>query len=158
HDHKFDPLTQEEYYRLFAFLNNDHEAQRLVYTAAERMKAAELRRQMGEIEDGLKHAHADWKDRLAEWETAVAKELPKWQTVAVENAGDNSQRYIPQKDGSILAQGYAPTKFSTLMRGPSPTKSITAFRIELLNDANLPCNGPGRSFMGTSALSEFVVE
>ena len=28
HNHKFDPLTQEEYYRLFAFLNNDHEAQR----------------------------------------------------------------------------------------------------------------------------------
>ena len=26
HSHKFDPLTQEEYYRLFAFLNNDHEA------------------------------------------------------------------------------------------------------------------------------------
>ena len=27
HNHKFDPLTQEEYYRLFAFLNNDHEPQ-----------------------------------------------------------------------------------------------------------------------------------
>jgi hypothetical protein len=158
HDHKFDPLTQEEYYRIFAFLNNDHEAQRVVYTPAERMKAADLRRKMREVEDGLKHTHADWKDRLAEWEKAVTKELPKWQTVAVENAGDNSQRYIPQKDGSILAQGYAPTKFSTLMRGPSPAKTITAFRIELLNDANLPCNGPGRSFMGTSALTEFVVE
>ena len=23
HTHKFDPLTQDEYYRLFAFLNND---------------------------------------------------------------------------------------------------------------------------------------
>src|SRR5207253_501600 len=32
------------------------------------------------------------------------------------------------------------------------------FRLELLNDANLPCNGPGRSFMGTCAVSEFVVE
>ena len=26
HNHKFDPLKQEEYYRLFAFLNNDQEA------------------------------------------------------------------------------------------------------------------------------------
>ena len=26
HNHKYDPLTQEEYYRMFAFLNNDHEA------------------------------------------------------------------------------------------------------------------------------------
>src|SRR5205823_302774 len=40
----------------------------------------------------------------------------------------------------------------------SPTKSITAFRLELLNDPNLPCNGPGRSFKGTCALTEFVVE
>ncbi len=32
HSHKYDPITQEEYYRLFAFLNNDHEAQPVVYT------------------------------------------------------------------------------------------------------------------------------
>ena len=33
HTHKFDPLTQEEYYRMFAFLNSDHEARPVVYTA-----------------------------------------------------------------------------------------------------------------------------
>ena len=32
HDHKYDPLTQEEYYRMFAFLNNSHEAKIRVYT------------------------------------------------------------------------------------------------------------------------------
>src|SRR5262249_28125591 len=32
HSHKFDPLTQTEYYRLFAFLNNCHEANVAVYT------------------------------------------------------------------------------------------------------------------------------
>ena len=37
HNHKFDPLTQEEYFGLFAFLNNDHEAQSVVYSEAERM-------------------------------------------------------------------------------------------------------------------------
>ena len=26
HNHKYDPITQEDYYRIFAFLNNDHEA------------------------------------------------------------------------------------------------------------------------------------
>ena len=158
HDHKFDPFTQDEYYRVFAFLNNDHEAQRVVYTPAEQMKLSGLVRQMREIEDDLKHKHPDWPRRLAEWEATVTKGQPTWETVAVENAGDGSQRYIPQKDGSILAQGYAPTKFSTLMRGPSPLKTITAFRLELLTDPNLPCNGPGRSFMGTCALTEFVVE
>ena len=43
HNHKFDPLSQREYYRLFAFLNNDHEAQRVVYAPHEQMKVARSR-------------------------------------------------------------------------------------------------------------------
>ena len=35
---------------------------------------------------------------------------------------------------------------------------IAAFRIEMLLDANLPCGGPGRSHLGTFALTEFKVE
>ena len=40
HDHKYDPLKQEEYYRLFAFLNNAHEANAAVYTVRGHPKAA----------------------------------------------------------------------------------------------------------------------
>jgi mono/diheme cytochrome c family protein len=43
HNHKFDPLTQEEYYKLFAYLNNDHEAQRVVYTPDEQRRIADIR-------------------------------------------------------------------------------------------------------------------
>ncbi|MCE9562440.1 MAG: DUF1549 and DUF1553 domain-containing protein [Planctomycetes bacterium] len=157
HDHKFDPISQEEYYRLFAYLNNDHESERVVYTPAEQMAINGIRERVREIEMKLMEANPTWQKRIAEWEAKLSPP-PQWKTAPVENAGDNSQRYIPQKDGSILAQGYAPTKFSTLMRGPSPVKQITAFRIELLNDPNLPCNGPGRSAIGTSALTEFMVE
>jgi hypothetical protein len=32
------------------------------------------------------------------------------------------------------------------------------FQLELLTDPNLPCNGPGRSFKGTCALTELKVE
>jgi hypothetical protein len=158
HDHKYDPMTQEEYYRLFAFLNNDHEAERVVYTPAEQMKINGIREQIRAVEGEIKQKVENWEAALERFERKARQSQPEWTTVAVENAGDNSQRYIPQKDGSILAQGYAPTKFSTLMRGPSPLKKITAFRLELLNDPNLPCGGPGRSFMGTCALTEFVVD
>jgi hypothetical protein len=156
HDHKYDPMTQLEYYRLFAFLNNDHEAERVVYSPAEQMTINRLREQMRQIEATIQE-DANWPQRLAKWEAQV-RQQPAWHTVSVENAGDNGQRYLPQTDGSILAQGYAPTKFSTLLRGPSPIKEITAFRLELLTDPNLPCNGPGRSFKGTCALTEFSVE
>ena len=46
HDHKFDPISQEEYYQLFAYLNNDYEAERVVYTSAEQMTINGLREQM----------------------------------------------------------------------------------------------------------------
>ncbi|MBI4601766.1 MAG: DUF1549 domain-containing protein, partial [Planctomycetes bacterium] len=42
HSHKYDPLTQEEYYGLFAFLNNDHEACVAVYAPEEAMRRAEV--------------------------------------------------------------------------------------------------------------------
>jgi len=67
HDHKFDPLSQEEYFKLFAFLNNDHEAQRVVYTPAEQMKIAGLREKMRKIDDDLRHTTPDWAARMAKW-------------------------------------------------------------------------------------------
>ncbi|HVJ81277.1 MAG TPA: DUF1549 domain-containing protein, partial [Planctomycetia bacterium] len=157
HAHKFDPIAHEEYYRLFAYLNNDHEAQRVVYTAEERRKIADLRRAMAAIENDLRMRTPDWAQRMAAWEKALPKS-PDWKLLKLENAGDNGQRYLPQEDGSILCAGYAPTKTHTHFHGPSPIETIGAFRVELLNDPNLPCNGPGRSFMGTCALSEFTVE
>ena len=140
HNHKYDPLTQEEYYRLFAYLNNDHEAQRVVYTPDEQQKIAGVRRMIGEIEGKLRHTSPDWQERMAKWEESLPAQ-PNWEVIRVTNQGDNSQRYIEQKDGSILCQGYAPTKFSTHMRGETKLKTIAGFRLELLNDPNLPCNG-----------------
>ena len=158
HTHKYDPITHEEYYRLFAFLNNDHEAQRVVYAADEQHRTAELRIQIDAIEAGLQKSLPDWRERMAAWEDSVSLGQPEWIALQLENAGDNGQRYIDMGDQSILAQGYAPTKYTTSLKGTTQVKNITAFRLELLNDPNLPCNGPGRSFMGTCALTEFSVD
>ncbi len=198
HTHKYDPITHEEYFRLFAFLNNDHEAQRVVYSVDERAKIADLRREMAVIESRLQQQTPDWRERMAKWEASskVAVSLrdtkrdegptsapplniqsqkdditpsrdvsrsdtatgSDWHILQLENAGDNGQRYIDMGDGSILAQGYAPTKYSTSLRGETDMRNLTGFRLELLNDPNLPCGGPGRSFMGTCALTEFTVE
>ena len=72
HDHKYDPLTQEDYYRMFAFLNNAHEASIAVYTRSERQKIAEINRKTGEIEDLIKRQNPDWRERMAAWEKHVS--------------------------------------------------------------------------------------
>jgi Protein of unknown function (DUF1553)/Protein of unknown function (DUF1549) len=158
HAHKYDPMTQEEYYRLFAYLNNDHEASEVVYTPAEQAKAAQIRGRIRVIEDGLKHQTPDWEKRLAEWETRVKDDQPRWTVLNVQQLGEHDQHYFYLKDGSVLAQGYAPTLFEEAFQGTTDLKEIRAFRLELLNDPNLPAGGPGRSFMGTCALTEFRVE
>ena len=161
HSHKFDPLTQEEYYRLFAFLNNDDEPARVVYTPAEQNTVAGITRAVAAIEDELRAGTPDWRQRLDAWEESVARrEQPRWVVLemAVDEISSGGQKYLSQKDGSLLAQGYAPTKHTAKLTAKVDLPRITAFRLELLNDANLPAYGPGRSFKGTCALSEFTVE
>ena len=160
HNHKFDPLTQEEYYRMFAFLNSSHEANIAVYTPVEQMKRAEIFRKIREIEAGLQHRYPDWQERMARWEDQVTHNQPEWIVVrpTVEDITSGGEKYLPLKDGSFLAQGYAPTKHRVKMTARTDMENITAFRLELLNDPNLPQGGPGRSIKGTCALTEFEVE
>ena len=73
----------------------------------------------------------------------------------VDEESTGGQKYIPMEDGSFLAQGYAPTKHTVEMTVKTTIAPITAFRLELLNDPNLPLGGPGRSIKGTGAFTEF---
>ena len=160
HNHKFDPLTQEEYYRMFAFLNNSHEANVAVYTPQEQMKRADIFRRIREIEASIEHRNPDWEQRIAAWEAKVKDDQPEWTVVRpeVDDISTGGQRYLPMNDGSLLAQGYAPTKHRVKLTVKTEVQNITAFRLELLNDPNLPLGGPGRSIKGTGALTEFEVE
>ena len=160
HTHKYDPLTHEDYYRMFAYLNDCHEANIAVYTPAEQQQRADLFRKMREIETDLQHRHPDWATRMSEWEETIKGGQPKW-TVLKPDADDIStggQKYNLQADGSFLCEGYAPTKHRVKLTVKTDAKEISGFRLELLNDPTLPLGGPGRSLKGTCALSEFSVE
>ena len=159
HNHKFDPISQEEYYGMFAFLNSDHEARPVVYTPEQQMKLAELHRGRTEMEEDLKHRAPDWEKQMAAWEVSVRDNQPEWIVLgALEQEGERSQRYEDKGDGSWLACGYAPTTMTQWFRTTNDLSGLTAFRLELLTDPNLPYGGPGRAFNGTCALSEFMVE
>jgi mono/diheme cytochrome c family protein len=158
HNHKYDPITQEDYYRMFAYLNDTHEANIAVYTPDEQMQQAEIFRKIREIEENLQHTTPDWPAKMAAWEESVRNNQPDWQVLKVQNAGDNSQRYIYHDDGSQTAWGYAPTKWTSKFSGRSELTTIRAIRLEMLCDPNLPLGGPGRSPTGLFALSELTVE
>ena len=158
HNHKYDPLTQEEYYRMFAYLNNAHESNIAVYTPKEEQKRAAIFDEIRRIEDGLKRRTPDWADRMAAWEESARGNQPEWTLIEPKHEEPSGQKYHYYEDGSILAQGYAPTRHDLKMTAKTDMRGIRAFRLELLNDPTLPLGGPGRSMRGASALTEFEVE
>ena len=91
HTHKYDPIAQSDYYRLFAFLNNDYEACQMVYTGQQQMKIADLHKQMRGIEQEIKKQTPDW-------ESAWRRGRKKSSTISrngrfseVEHIGEKSQ-------------------------------------------------------------------
>ncbi|MFN9461240.1 MAG: DUF1549 domain-containing protein, partial [Acidobacteriota bacterium] len=156
HNHKFDPLTQEEYYKIFAFLNDSAEGSVSVYTPEQQMQRAEILRRIKELEDDLQHKNPDWRERM----NASAKPQPAWTTLtpSVEDISTGGQKYLAKGDGSMLAAGYAPTRHRAKMVVKTSETGLQAIRVELLKDPNLPHGGPGRSIEGTGALTEIELE
>ncbi|MCA9065272.1 MAG: DUF1549 domain-containing protein, partial [Planctomycetaceae bacterium] len=157
HNHKYDPLTQNEYYRMFAYLNNCDEAQATVYTREEQQQIIDLQAQISALEEQLRRSNGDWPERMAIWEASRPQSDQAWQVVRPQLDSSGGQKHYLLEDGSVLAQGYAPTRHTTEFTVETDLESLTGFRLELLNDHNLPHGGPGRSIDGLCALSEFQV-
>lgn len=158
HSHKYDPLTQTDYYRMLSFLNTTDEACITVYSPSERNQRAAIFDLIARIESEIKARRLDWQEQVAAWEeSARAMPSPDWEVLAFvfDDTSSGGQKFLPQEDGSYLAQGYAPTRFQPKMTARSTLATVTAVRLELLPDPNLPRGGPGRSIYGGLALSEF---
>ena len=99
HSHKFDPLTQDEYYGMFAFLNNTYEAQSWVYTAEQQQQIADIRGKIADAEQRLKASRPQWPQELAAWEQNLAARQISLGTAGGHAAG-NHQRPESSHAGS----------------------------------------------------------
>ncbi|MCO8120213.1 PSD1 and planctomycete cytochrome C domain-containing protein [Stieleria sp. TO1_6] len=157
HTHKYDPIQHEEYYGLFAYLNNTHDAIIPVYTDAQQAQADQVTADVSKLEQQIKTQIPDWHAQLIAWaDQAAQRSLPQWQTPPLEflDRTLGGSKFLEQPDGSYLCQGYAPTNFRPQATGTFDGDRLTGVRLELLTHPNLPRNGPGRSIDGTWALSE----
>ncbi len=159
HAHKFDPISQKEYYQFYAFLNSDDEPEIEVPSEEVLKKRREILAQVSQIEDELTAKDADLPKRMAAWEERVRKYEDKWVVlVGAETFAAFGTKFDRLEDGSYLAKGDNSTNNNYLVKAKTHLKNITGFRVEFLTDPNLPRRGPGRAPDGSFFFTEFSVE
>jgi len=99
---------------------------------------------------------------MAAWE---AQELKRWQqtpwtVVHAEDTHSSSELNHPTvlSDDSILTLGHPTTRGDLHLFAEPKLDKVTGIRLEVLTHGDLPMGGPGRSYKGSWALSELIVE
>ena len=88
HDHKYDPISQREYYRLFAFFNNVNEPDLEIATPADLARRQSVRDAIDRFHRDLAARHSDLNDREHRWEKTVTLEFTQAQDADVRLAFD----------------------------------------------------------------------
>jgi mono/diheme cytochrome c family protein len=154
HSHKFDPITHDEYYGLFSFLNNSYEARSWVYTPEQQATLREVRDSIAREAETYRQSHASWREELRSWRASILAAQPKWQPLHAELLETISglNHPVQESDESILMIGHWSNDI--FMIAPATLDRITGLRFEILTHGELPFRGPGRSGVGTWDLRE----
>lgn len=154
HTHKFDPITHDEYYGMFAFLNNTFESRSWVYTPEQLATVKEVRSEIDTAIQQYKEGHPDWQANFQSWREQVLATRPKWQSLRAEllETVSGLNHPVQESDDSILMLGH--TSNDVFMIAPANSPTITAFQFEVLTHGELPFRGPGRNGVGMWDLRE----
>jgi len=158
HNHKFDPISQKEYYQLFSFLNNDDEPFIEVPTGEQQKQRADIQHKARAIEDKAMGGTTNLVERMAAWEKGIANAAGDWTVLDPQEVLSNPVKYEEQSDHSLLGGGDVYAEVTAKIWVETQMTNITGFRLEALRHPNLPYGGPGILGKGTIHLAEFIVE
>lgn len=148
HSHKYDPLTMEEYYGMFSFLNNTYEAQSWVYTEEQIRQKEQVLNGITKEYDEIKASIPDWKKQLATWAESTIGGDHDWMPLEFHdlNSVSGLNHPVQQPDRSVLMLGH--TSADVYMIAAPDVKGATGVRLEALRHEDLPFCGPGRNSEG----------
>jgi hypothetical protein len=170
HDHKYDPISQKEYYGLYAFFHNVPEkgldgitgnaAPLLPLPTKEQTEKLELlKRRIAKREAALNDANPTLDEAQAQWEQELTAG-GKWTPLTVEGDGaatlvsKGGATVVPQSDKSWRLTGTNPDTDSYTVEFDSGEKAITGIQLEVLPDEMLAEKGVGRSSNGNFVLTD----
>jgi hypothetical protein len=169
HSHKFDPITNSEYYQLSAYFNSIEEtgsndagglANPIITMSSDQQKAELAKLQESEkvaskardeLEKQLRAKQPDWEKSFL----ANAATQPDWQSLKPTTANSEHGTSLRiRDDASILATDKNPAEDSYTIIYNVKHGKITALLLEALPDESLPAKGPGRAENGNFVLNE----
>ncbi len=169
HTHKFDPISDREYYELFAFFNSGSDVNStgatvpvtqgemlgvgpapidLARTKKREGLEAILRERLLEVESLAQTARAEAE--AIRWHKAT---WPRPDAQPLKVAGEAS--FEPQPDGSLLLTGKPDPNAAYDLTIGDATDVIAAIRLRVIADDRLPARGPGWASNGNFVLTSF---
>jgi hypothetical protein len=164
HNHKYDPLSQEEYFRFFALLNNTEDADRgdespkiPFFTDEQARLRARLEGEIAALEAKLRIETPELAASQEGWEKSFPLDLKWTSPQPIHAALKDGAELTVLEDGSALSPP-AGKKDALTIEIPLKAAKIQAVRIEALPDDSLPARGPGRGKDGSFEVTRVKVQ